>query len=118
MKPSAFLANGTIYVPDSAPSQFVFRLSALEEQFRCLYPTDDFGHCLPFVDRYVLQYPQLFRSQDEFDNEGIAIRIDEEAKFSIPGCCDESEQKIRRVLKFVFARIVVDGHGDVVASAA
>lgn len=84
------------------------------KRFRWPYPTDDFGHCWPFVDRYVLQYPQLFRSPDEFDNEGFAIRLDEEAKFNIPGCCDGPEQKIRRVLEFVFARIVVDGHGDVV----
>lgn len=95
------------------PARFVFRLSSLEEQFRWLFPGDDFGRCWPLVDQFVKEYPDLFRG-GEFDVEGIQLYRDGEGKFIIPGCSDEQTRwKIRQVLKASVVRIVVDGHMDV-----
>lgn len=113
MRSPTFLEQITDDPLDILTSQFVFRLSALEENFQWIHPTDDLGSCWPCIDQHVNEYPDLFPGSSEYDAEGIEVRRDCEGKFIIPDCSREAMLKIRQVLQYLISRMAVDGHADV-----
>ena len=113
MDGSMTVEQSTVDPYDHLHARFVFRLPSLEEQFKWLFPADDFGRCWPLVDQFVKEYPDLFRG-GQFDVEGIQLCRDGEGKFITPGCPDEeTRRKISQVLEALVVRIAVDENTDV-----
>ena len=101
---------------DGLSSRYIFRLSAVEEQFRRIYPNDNFGICWQLVDQRVQEYPGLFTAGEYEERlEGVELSRDAEGNFSFPDIRDvAAREKVRRALESLVGRIMLDGSQHVV----
>lgn len=100
---------------DAEPVRYVFRLAAIEEQFKQLHPRENFGACWQMVDRHVRQYPGLFSEgvEDEL-LEGIEITRDASGELVIADVKTEAGLgMIRQTLETMLEQRAEDGNKHV-----
>lgn len=100
---------------DAESIRYVFRLAAIEDQFKRLHPGENFGACWQMVDKHVRQYPGLF-SEGEDDEllEGVEILRDGSGELVIPDVKTEAGQgKIRQALETLVEQMSQDGNKHV-----